>query len=335
MTNRHIPGMVLSGAQDLITELGGNPSQLAQQAGLPIASLRDGDIPVDLSSVLTFMELASHQLHCRNFSILLAGRNGLDVFGPLWILLRSARTLRQMLEDLASNYDMYTKAAAISLEEIGETMALSWDTTTDLAVSAALGAEYGFAMLVNELRKLDATFVPLAVQFRHESPQDLSMHKELFGPNLSFNQDRNAIHLANHTLALPMSSANTRVHSLVRSMFRCETQMGHANLSYRLENIVRSLLPYSPCTIDEVAQSLGVSKRVLQDRLKRECTSFKEIRDKVRYDLALKYLQNSSLSLAEISEILGYSELSAFSRSFRRWHGEPASSVRRGRLLAA
>lgn len=335
MTNRHIPGIVLSGAEELVIELGGNPSQLALEAGLPVASLQDGDIPVDLAAVLEFMELASHQLHCRNFSMLLAARNGLDVFGPLWILLRSARTLRQMLEDLASNYDMYTRAATISLEEAGETLAMSWDTTTELSVSAALGAEYGFAMSVYEFRKLDPSFVPLAVQFRHAPPIDLSLHKELFGPNLSFNQDRNAIHFSQQALAMPMISANTRVHSLVRSMFRCDTQVGHASLSHRLENMVRSLLPYSPCTVDEVAQSLGVSKRALQDRLKRENTSFKEIRDKVRYDLALKYLHNSSLSLAEISEILGYSELSAFSRSFRRWHGEPASAVRRGRLLAA
>jgi AraC-like DNA-binding protein len=40
------------------------------------------------------------------------------------------------------------------------------------------------------------------------------------------------------------------------------------------------------------------------------------------------------LSLSEISEILGYSELSAFSRSFKRWHGVTAQAVRRSSEVA-
>jgi AraC-like DNA-binding protein len=80
--------------------------------------------------------------------------------------------------------------------------------------------------------------------------------------------------------------------------------------------------------MQDVAQALGQPVRTLQHRLGIQGQRFKDIKDRVRADLAMKYLRHSQLGLSEIAEILGYSELSAFSRSFRRWHGRPAQSVR-------
>ncbi|MBB3045833.1 AraC-like DNA-binding protein [Litorivivens lipolytica] len=326
---RHISGAVLSGASELIRELGGAPEAMAEWAGLPSESLADSDIPVDVASVLRFFNTAATDLDCRNIGIMLAARNGLDVFGPLWILLRSARSVQQMLEDLTSNYDMYTRGAALSLQFDEEGAALCWDTVSQLDEDPAQAAEYGFALCVNELRRLMPHFRPRAVQFRHCAPDSLQLHVELFGREISFNQDRNAIYFTRETLNMPMNTANSRSYSLMQSRLRCDASIARAGLNERIENIVRFLLPYSPCTVNEISDATGISVRTLQNRLTQQGTSFKQIKDKVRYDLALKYLQSSDLSLAEISEILGYSELSAFSRSFRRWHGQPASAVRR------
>lgn len=328
MSNRHISGAVLSGAADLIHELGGDSEEIAERVGLPVASLADVDIPVDIALVLRLFDTVANELNCPDFSIILAGRNGLDVFGPLWVLLRSARTVRQMLLDLTGNYDMYTRAAAMSLEESGDSLCLCWDTTSQLDINPAQGAEYGFALCVYELRRVLPQFTPRAVQFRHAAPDQLGLRHKVFGNELSFNQDRNAIHFTNGTLDSPMDSADSRTHSLVRSVLRWDASVTRSGLNERIENMVRFLLPYSACTVEEIAQATGLSIRTLQERLKKQGTSFKNIKDKVRYDLALKYLRNSELSLAEISEILGYSELSAFSRSFRRWHGQPANAVR-------
>lgn len=326
---RHISGAVLSGAGDLIRDLGGHPEPMARWAGLPSECLIDAEIPVDIAAVLRLMNSAAVELNCRNFGLMLAARNGPDVFGPLWILLRSARNVRQMLEDLASNYDIYTRGAALSLLSDGDGVALCWDTVSDMESDPAQAAEYGFALCVYELRRIIPGFTPRALQFRHAAPDNLQLHLELFGRGLSFNQERNAIYFSKESLDTPMHLANTRSHSMMQASIRCNAFAPRASLCERIENIVRFLLPYSPCTINDISDATGISVRTLQNRLTRQGTSFKEIKDKVRYDLALKYLRSSDLCLAEISEILGYSELSAFSRSFRRWHGQPASEIRR------
>lgn len=329
MTSKYIPGAVLCGAAELIRSLGADPLDLAERAGVPLASLEDEDIPVDITAVLNLFDLATSACNCQNFGMILASRNGMDIFGPLWILMRSARTWRQLLQDLSENYDMYTRAATASLEPSGDGLCLCWDTASNLSAKTAQGAEYGFALCVYEVRKFAPDFTPHAVEFRHAAPPDLSMHRQVFGNNLYFDQARNAIHFSNAILDQPLDSANVRAHRLMSSVLHWDVGFAQASLAERIEKMVRALLPHSPCTVEEVAQAVGTNERTLQNRLKKHHTSFKKIKESVRYDLALKYLHGSTLSMVEISEILGYSELSAFSRSFKRWHGQPCSKVRR------
>lgn len=328
MSSKYISGIVLTGASDLIGELGGNPATLFDQAGLPLSSAHDSDIPVDIGAVLKLFDSAAEICDCRTFGMILASRNGLDIFGPLWVLLRNARTWRELINDLCANYDIYTRAATLKLEQSGNGVCLCWDTVSHSGINTAQGAEYGFALVVCEVRKLRPDFTPMAVQFRHAVPMDLTMHKQLFGDHLSFNQDRNAIHFAQPDLDMSLQGGSGQTHALMRSLLRWGPLASQSTIPERIENMVRALLPFSACTVEEVARAMGLSQRALQIRLNKSQTSFKKIKDSVRYDLALKYLHNSELSFEEISEILGYSELSAFSRSFKRWHGQPASAVR-------
>jgi AraC-like DNA-binding protein len=71
----------------------------------------------------------------------------------------------------------------------------------------------------------------------------------------------------------------------------------------------------------ERGQIIDMSERSLQRRLAEAGMTFQQLRDRVRADIALKYLRQSSLGAAQIGEILGYSGPAAFSRAFRRQHG--------------
>jgi AraC-like DNA-binding protein len=74
---------------------------------------------------------------------------------------------------------------------------------------------------------------------------------------------------------------------------------------------------------------LRSKQRTLQRRLAEAGTSFQGLRNRVRADIALKYLRQSSLQAAQIAEILGYSEPAAFMHAFRRQHGFTPSQARR------
>ena len=74
-------------------------------------------------------------------------------------------------------------------------------------------------------------------------------------------------------------------------------------------------------TLEEIASNFNVSPRTLQRKLREEGTSFKELSDSVRKSIALNYVKTGDHPVREISCMLGYNELSAFTRAFRRWTG--------------
>lgn len=329
MPGYFLPSVVLKDAAELVTELGGDALAIAAELGIAAGALQDPDIPVPARAVGAYFEQAAQRCGCRGFGVKLAGRSGMAMLGPLWVLLRNAGSVRQMFEDLAAHYDIFTSAAAISLEVTEGGVFVGWDTTMARSQRSVQVVEFTLALLAHEVRQhAGEGWHPPAVLFRHTRPRDLADHRRMLGPQLQFDQDRNALFMDTATLALPMNRRGLRARSLMKSWLRQETGAAKG-MAGRVEAIVRALLPFAPCTLEEVSRALGIAPRTLQEHLGDAGSSFKRIKDAVRADLALKYLRQSSLSLSEISEILGYAELSNFSRSFRRWHGQPASAVRR------
>ncbi len=82
--------------------------------------------------------------------------------------------------------------------------------------------------------------------------------------------------------------------------------------------------------LEHVAARLHVSSRTLQRRLSEHGTSYQELLDDVRVRLARAYLKDARLGVAEVAYLLGYSELRAFDRAFRRWTGLSPREFRRG-----
>jgi len=66
---------------------------------------------------------------------------------------------------------------------------------------------------------------------------------------------------------------------------------------------------------------MNMHPRVLQRRLKDAGTSYQKLLTNTRKEISKRYLEESSISITELSDILGYKESSVFSRAFKRWFG--------------
>lgn len=326
-----IRSAILEGASDLLRAHGVRPAQLASRVGLPVAALRDSDLLVHGSAVIQFFELAAEACRLRTWGLAMAqGARLATLIGPLWVLLRNARTVGQLCAELADNFDLYTHAALVSVERAPPWTLVSWSSTTTHHDSELQMAEFALSVIASELRSyLHRHWMPTAVLFRHAKPKgSLALHRAAFGEDLRFNQDRNALLLDAATIETPIRSRSATARALASRLIVLEAGRGKRRFARDVEAVVRSLIPYAPCTLGEVSRALDVAPRTLQLRLADERTSFTRIHDAVRADLAAKYLRHSDLSAAQISEILGYATPTSFSRSFRRWHGQ---SLRRQR----
>ena len=98
--------------------------------------------------------------------------------------------------------------------------------------------------------------------------------------------------------------------------------------SGRVRRVLLERMGHRNLTASGVAQLLGISRRTLTRRLTDDGTSFRELLDEVRAELAQALLQDPTLSIADIAYFLQYSEPAAFHRSFRRWTGKTPQNFR-------
>jgi len=130
---------------------------------------------------------------------------------------------------------------------------------------------------------------------------------------------------------LPIVSADSHLHDLC--VQACEEALARrrpkeSSLKVKVENATAALLPHGQARHDLVAAELGMSPRTLTRRLAAEGVSFAEILKEVREALAKRYIADRTLPISQIAWLLGYAEVSGFTRAFQRWTGIVPSAAR-------
>ena len=106
------------------------------------------------------------------------------------------------------------------------------------------------------------------------------------------------------------------------------SEVARMSLSTRVRSLIAHQLARGKVGVEAVASQLHMSRYTLHKKLKREGLTFASLLEEVRRTQALSYLQDRSKPLVEIAEQLGFSELSAFSRAFKRWMGASPAEYR-------
>jgi AraC-like DNA-binding protein len=169
------------------------------------------------------------------------------------------------------------------------------------------------------------------VDFVHPRSEGVAEFEDYFGCPVRFGVEENAVVLRQGDLARAVRSADDRLLAVLRRY--CEEVLSrHADrapaIVERVERVIADRLPQGDVSLSAAASTLGMSTRSLTRRLAEHGTSFKELVERLRRDLALRYLGETTLGLTEIAFLLGYSEVSSFSHAFRRWTGKAPSSAR-------
>jgi AraC-like DNA-binding protein len=190
---------------------------------------------------------------------------------------------------------------------------------TELATAALLG-------IVREL--LGRQWEPLALCFTHRAPASLAAHRAAFGPRLKFGHEFSGLLF----YAAELDAANTASDPLLRPYAeQLREALGAppaTGLVGQVTRLVEMLLPVGRCSTTQVARSLGVTQRTLHRQLAEQHESFTGIVNASRAALAERYLASDRYSLTDVSQLLGFSAPSAFSRWFRAQFGVSPSQWR-------
>jgi AraC-like DNA-binding protein len=161
---------------------------------------------------------------------------------------------------------------------------------------------------------------PLAIELPYPAPADLAPYRAAFRCPVAFAAERNSLLFARADLTLPLPTSNPQLAELhERYAGEYLRHFDHAQTSYRAREVIIRRLPDGEPRRDEVAGELRMSERTLQRRLEEEGTSFVQLMDGTRRELAEQYLGRLHLSLAQAAYLLGFADQSSFFRACKRW----------------
>ncbi len=159
-----------------------------------------------------------------------------------------------------------------------------------------------------------------AIHFNYAEPDCEIDLAAVFGCPVRFDQQWCEYRFDSALLNQPLAEADSNTARICEDS--CRRLLDHMEIENDIVSRVCHLLLITPGEfprLDVIAERLSIGARTLRRRLNQLGTSYQKVLDDVRKELAIEYLQTTNLSVQEISELLGYSEVTNFRRAFLKW----------------
>lgn len=174
------------------------------------------------------------------------------------------------------------------------------------------------------------------IRLSYPPPPHAALYREYWPYPIHFDAGCNRVTMEASVLDRPVLTANPQVAEVCQ--VQCRELLARLRDCDELVEGIRRLIVASPGRFPretDMAAKLAMSDRTLRRRLRERSTTYQEILDEVRAELALGYLASTSLSVDEIASLLGFTETTAFRRAFKKWSGRNVGEVRRARAQAS
>lgn len=167
-----------------------------------------------------------------------------------------------------------------------------------------------------------------STRFNYPAPAHSEEYLPMFGEQLQFDQPTAGFTFSSKMLNLPRVRDLMELECFLRqSPLEVLRRVGENNsLSIQVQRLILNKGVEQAATLEEVACCLHMTSRTLRRKLKEEGSSYQQIKDRVRCDIAIRLLTEESLSVAETSELIGFTEQAAFCRAFKNWTGVAPSA---------
>ena len=319
------------GLVPFILAAGGDADRILGVAGLNERIFDDPDADIPLISYVAMMEQAAAQTGDEMFGLKFGLQFPPAAHGLIGELALAAPSIGASLKAFMDFFPLHQNDTQTAFQQDGARLRLEYRILDAEIWSRRQDAELTIGMFANLLQH---AFGPeLAVEevsFEHPPGAAGRDYERAFGAPVYFGAGTNSITVRARGLNRPMPGADTRKFAQLAGQLRAQaTSTRHAGIKALVCGEIRRLLPEGYPPVEQVAECLNLARWTLQRRLAEQNITFSECVDLVRNRLAMLYLAQAHLSISHISDLLGYSEISAFSRAFRRWHGAAPENYRK------
>ena len=309
---------------------GHDSKALFLRAGLDPARLNDPDARYPVEGMCRLWRLAVQVTGDAYFGLRTADfwhPTTLNALGYSWM---ASDSLRDALTRMARYGRLVTTVADMTLEEFDDHFSFKIRPLMARSSVPHEAVDAGLATFVKMCRvSYGDDFNPLRVITQRPGFDDPTRYQEYFRAPVEFSARDNILYFSKESLETHLPTANprlARINDRIITEYLAQFDKGSTAMRVRAKLI--DLLSAGNVSQHDVADSLHMSLRTLQRKLGGEDTSYKDLLDETRRELANQYLRQACLSVSEVTYLLGFSEPSNFARAFKRWTGRTPSEFR-------
>ena len=324
----------LTGYMELVRELGADPVPLLKRCNISPDRIERGDDVIPHSANIRLFEITAEELQCPDFGLRLARRQDVDMLGPLAVIGRNSKTVREAVLGMTEHMYAYAPALLITLapdwnrpnERISFDIAVDGVPNRRQVMDITLGVSDGVLRLL-----CGPSYRAQQVHFRHFPAGGTLRYREFFQCPVSFGQPEYALIVRSQDLDRPIDRGDPSLRAMAEAFVKSIGDLHPLDVTGQVRALIQRLLPTAHATLAVIAEHLCTQERTLQRRLAEQGTSFDLLVEAARRDLADRLLVEAHMPLSQVARMLGYSEQSSFNRAFGRWFG--TSPLKRRRAL--
>ncbi|WOE32899.1 MULTISPECIES: AraC family transcriptional regulator [unclassified Acinetobacter] len=323
LSNQGVLSAAAAGLSHFIDTKGADVDRVFGISGIDPDLLLSPTLSLPLASYCQVLEHAARISQCDNFGLYYGQQFQPKALGLIGYIGLCSATLEDALKNMTHYFHLHQKDTLCQFYCHDGHCQFNYQIQHGAIIFRRQDAELTLGMFMNVIREvLGAHYAPRAIHFEHPRPEFWQEHSKLFNAPVYFDQPYNSIILSKSDLQVHMPQADPFLLTMILDSLKI---LNIQSPEQSLINLVRSQiqldLAQGEPSLERVAEHLKLSSCTLARKLKSHQLTFTQLIDQVRLELANHYIQQKNLPISEVAFLLGYSEVSAFSRAFKRWFG--------------
>ena len=306
-----------------LVKKGYSKQTLEDETGLKFDELDQPDFRISLSAFHMLWDIAEHFTKDRAIGLHIGAKSNPDEMGVVGHIFFNNATLGQALQQFERLYKLVNAGMHVEFEVDDDFAYLKYICENPEDYSRP-NMDRTLAVSVTRARSFIQSQPKMEyVGFAHPEPEYAEEYHSLFQCPVKFDQPYCSIVFKKQFLDFELPKRNPYLHKVLTR--HVETLLNKIRpkktISDQVKKIISRQLSKDAIDAEKIASKLHMSRHTLYRKLKSEGHSFQELVEAVRKEKAIRYIKEKRYSLSEIAFLLGFSELSAFSRAFKRWTG--------------
>lgn len=321
-----------------VVDQGVEANALYQAANLDPTWLEDLDRQVAGKVLQNLWRAAVGQTGDLNLGLHIGEAFELSAIGIVGYVMLNCKTYGQVIETLCRYTQLFSRGVTLHHHIADGRVYCDCDIVSELKnyllEEPRHPIESTFAALFTATQQLTGHALEAqAVCFQHPRPSDVLEHERIFQTTVQFSQPTNRVIFSTNCLNWPVRSANPNLLSAfeAHAIAMLNAQNQSQSCAQQVRRAIAQALQGEVPTLEAISHTLMTSVRQLQRELQTENTTYQQLLDETRIEMAFQALKNPEASIHDVAFLLGFSEPSAFHRAFKRWTGQTPRSYRLSR----